>query len=166
MGKITKGRQAMKNIQSRKLMTKIIGFGVVAFFVFVNSGCVSTIQQASPEAKGAGLGAVVGAGIGALIDKDNPWRGAVIGATAGGILGGGLAHISKQASVQAAQQGRPVVYRTQEAVVRAEPVSGPYYNPQTQTTCRKIRKRVWQNVKIVEDRIEEVCEGRKTSAEY
>ena len=156
----------MENVRPRNLTARIASSLILVFFVFVNFGCVSTVQQASPEAKGAGLGAVVGAGIGALIDKDNPWRGAAIGAAAGGILGGGLAHISKQASVQAAQQGRPVVYRTQKGVVRAEPVSGLYYNPQTQTTCRKIRKRIWQSGKIVEDRIEEVCEGRKTSAEY
>lgn len=152
----------MRNVK----LAKIIGLLVLPFFVLANAGCVSTIQQASPEAKGAGLGAIIGAGLGAVLDKDNPWRGAAIGAAAGGLLGGGLAHISKQASIQAAQQGRPVVYQTQEGIVRAEPVSDFYHNPQTQTTCRKIRKRIWQNGKIVEDRIEEVCEGRKTSAEY
>ncbi|MBX6423346.1 YMGG-like glycine zipper-containing protein [Thermosulfurimonas sp. F29] len=147
-------------------MMKRLGIlGIV--LVLLLSACVSTVQQASPEAKGAGLGAVVGAGLGALIDKDNPWRGAAIGAAAGAVLGGGLAHVSRQAELQAARTGRPVTYRTQAGeVVRAEPVSGAYYDPRTRTECRKVRKRVWRNGQLIEDRVEEVCEGHKVSAEY
>ena len=137
------------------------------FSILLLTSCTSTLNQMSPEAKGAGLGAVVGAGLGALVDKDNPWRGAAIGAAAGGVLGGGLAHVSRQAVVQAARTGRTVNYRTQNgAYVQAEPVSAPYYNPQTQTECRKVRKRIWKNGNLVSDNIEEICKGHKISGEY
>jgi len=36
-----------------------------------------------PQSRGAGVGAGVGGVAGALLDRENPWRGGVIGATLG-----------------------------------------------------------------------------------
>lgn len=44
-------------------------------------------------ATGAGIGAVGGAIAGALIDKDNRWRGGAIGAAAGAAVGGGIGYV-------------------------------------------------------------------------
>ena len=57
------------------------------------SGC--TTERAY---QGAAIGGAVGAGAGALIDKDNAWRGAAIGAALGGVLGGGVTEISTRAA--------------------------------------------------------------------
>lgn len=54
--------------------------------------------RVSPQVyQGAAVGAAVGAGAGALIDKHNRWRGAVIGAGLGSLLGGGLAGVQQPA---------------------------------------------------------------------
>ncbi len=137
-----------------------LGFLLLLFILLLVSGCATTTSE-NASAQGAGLGAVVGAATGALLDHHNPWRGAVIGATAGAILGGGLTEISQQASAQAAQTNQPVVYRQGNTVVEATPMA---YNQQTH--CHKIHKRIWENGRLVADRIEEVCEGTKTTNTY
>ena len=123
------------------------------------SNCTTTQENATYQ--GAGLGAAVGAAAGAVIDDDNPWRGAVIGAAAGAVLGGGLTEISKRASQDAAARNQPVVYREGSTVVEATPVA---YNQQTK--CHKVRKRIWQDGRLVKDTVEEVCEGEKVTNTY
>jgi hypothetical protein len=115
------------------------------------------------HAQGAGAGAVLGGIAGALLDRKNPWRGGVIGATIGGVTGATLTDISMRASREAAATGRPVEYRTNDGrgVYRAEPVS---YNAQTK--CHKVHERVWENGQLVKDNIREVCEGKKLEQTY
>ncbi|OAG27663.1 YMGG-like glycine zipper-containing protein [Thermodesulfatator autotrophicus] len=140
-------------------MKKIILCTIPLLFLIILSSCTTTQQSASYQ--GATLGAAVGAITGAMLDDHNPWRGAVIGATAGAVLGGGLTQISSQASASAASTGQPVVYRQGNTVVEATPLS---YNQQTK--CHKIRKRIWKNGNLIEDRVEEVCEAHKTTNSY
>ena len=122
-------------------------------------GCMTSNQT------GAAGGAVIGGAAGAIIDKDNPWRGAVIGAAVGAAIGVGISELSKKAAREAMEQGKPVAYTKGDTTVLAEPV-GDYYKPSERTTCRKVRKRIWKNGKLIEDRIEEVCEGEKTESRY
>ncbi len=140
-------------------MQRMIGLVMGLLFLVMLSNCTTT--QGNATYQGAGLGAAVGAATGAILDDHNPWRGAVIGAAAGAVLGGGLVEISKQASAQAAQTNQPVVYQQGSTVVEATPVA---YNQETH--CHKVHKRVWQDGKLIEDRIEEVCEGNKTTNTY
>ncbi|GMV95074.1 MAG: hypothetical protein AMXMBFR82_48520 [Candidatus Hydrogenedentota bacterium] len=64
----------------------------LALFPF--AGC----QTASEHRTGTGAltGAALGGGAGALIDKDDPFRGALIGAVAGGAIGAGVGHMLKK----------------------------------------------------------------------
>jgi hypothetical protein len=74
----------MKN----KLWLSGVGLMLVGLML-LTSGC------ATPQGvAGAGVGAVVGGVSGALIDRGNPGRGAVIGGGLGAILGGGLGDIA------------------------------------------------------------------------
>lgn len=132
---------------------------IAGLTLFLLSNCTTTQDNATYQ--GAGLGAVVGAAAGALLDDHNPWRGAVIGATAGAVLGGGITEISKEASAEAARRNQPVVYQYGNQVVEATPMA---YNQRTH--CHKVHKRIWQDGNLVEDRIEEVCEGNKTTNTY
>ncbi|MCC6145412.1 MAG: OmpA family protein [Candidatus Hydrogenedentes bacterium] len=54
-------------------------------------GCATAGEHRT--ATGAVTGAAIGGGAGALIDKDNPFRGALIGAAAGTLVGGGIGHM-------------------------------------------------------------------------
>jgi len=79
---------------------------VLTLLVFSFSACAPT--QSNYE--GAALLGAVGAGAGALIDKDNPWRGAAIGAGIGALAGAGMAEVSKRAAREAVASGQPVTY--------------------------------------------------------
>ncbi len=103
--------------------------------------------------QGAGAGAAVGAGAGALIDKNNRWRGAVIGGALGALLGGTLTEISARAAREAATQNRPVAYQSTDGWQRVE------MHPQGSTAqgCRQVQERVYQNGQLVREQVREVC---------
>lgn len=64
---------------------------LVATFCVASSGCQTTNEHRT--ATGAVAGTAIGAGAGALIDKDNRYRGALIGAAAGALVGTGVGHV-------------------------------------------------------------------------
>ena len=113
--------------------------------------------------EGAALGAAVGSVAGLLIDDDNRWRGALIGGLLGGALGGGVTEISQRASREAAYEGRPVAYQSNDGFQRVE--SSPLgYDEQTR--CHKVRERIWQEGDLVKDEVKEVCESERTQPIY
>ena len=138
-------------------MKKVISLVLALSLVFVVYGCTQY------HAQGAGTGAVVGGVAGALIDHKNPWRGGVIGAALGGVAGATIVDISMRASQEAAAEGRPVEYRTEDgrAVYRADPVNYDAY-----TNCHKVRERVWEDGQLVKDQVREVCESEKYEPGY
>lgn len=142
------------NIQSFKLP---ILFSALFLFSISITSCTKNVQQ------GAGVGAAVGAAAGALIDDDNPWRGAVVGGALGAALGGTLADISDRASREAAQEGRPVAYESEDGYRRVEASPQGY---DEQTKCHKVRERVWEDGKLVKDQVREVCESDKVEPTY
>jgi len=103
--------------------------------------------------QGAGAGAAVGAGAGALIDSNNRWRGAVIGGALGAVLGGTLTEISSRAAREAATEGRPVAYQTENGWQRVEA------HPQGRSTrgCRMVKEQVYQDGRLVREQTREVC---------
>jgi len=96
----------------------------------------------------AWLGAI-GAGIGALVDKDNRWRGAVIGGSLGAITGYGLAEISQRAAREAAYRRDTVTYynRTTGEWVQADPID-------YRAGYAKVRVRSGYGREVREDRYE------------
>ena len=88
-----KGGRAMKTKISRSFSLRII---MASFLILVIcSGCISAPK--TDTGKGAVIGGVGGAALGALIDRKHPWTGAAIGA-AGGAIAGGLvgSHMESQ----------------------------------------------------------------------
>jgi len=118
------------------------GLMVVAVVSLLLSGC-ATWEGLSPKTKtGAGIGAVGGGILGAMIDSGQPWRGAIIGAAAGAAAGGWVGHtmdakavepvvdanadIVNQAAMNAAKQNATVKYsRTTEQGVNEEVIATP-----------------------------------------
>ncbi len=115
------------------------------------------------QLRGGGVGAGVGGIAGALLDHKNPWRGGVIGAGLGAAFGATIGDISDKASRQAAAANQPVVYRTEDGrgEYRADPVG---YDEGTR--CKKVHERVWEDGRLVKDRVREVCEGEKYERRY
>lgn len=143
----------MHRVMSVLFVVSLIGGSLLA------SSCAT--NQGTNQA--AGVGASLGALAGALIDDNNRWRGAVIGGLIGGAFGGTVSEISQRSAREAAHEGKPVVYKSDDGFQRVE--SAPVaYN--AQTDCHKVRTRVWQDGKLVKDSIEEVCESNKSEPVY
>ena len=118
------------------------GLMVVAIAGLLMSGC-ATWEGLSPKTKtGAGIGAVGGGILGAMIDSGQPWRGAIIGAAAGAAAGGWIGHtmdeeeadpiveanadIVNQAATDAARLNSTVKYsRTTEYGINEEIIATP-----------------------------------------
>ncbi|MBI3456214.1 MAG: glycine zipper 2TM domain-containing protein [Candidatus Rokubacteria bacterium] len=103
--------------------------------------------------QGAGAGAAVGAAAGALIDKNNRWRGAVIGGALGAVLGGTLTEISTRAAREAAAENRPVAYQSADGWQRVE----AYPQGIGPNGCRQVKEQVYQNGQLVREQMREVC---------
>ena len=84
-----------------------------------------------------------------MIDKDNPWRGAVIGGALGAVAGSSLAEISKRAASEARQYNRPVTYQRQTADgwEKVEAVPQPSYGN------RCVVVKTYQNGQLVDERM-------------
>jgi hypothetical protein len=95
------------------ILLSVLGLSLV-------TGCASYNQNPSLYT-GAGLGGLLGAGLGAAINHNNPWRGAAIGGLLGAGGGGvaGALYGQSQAPYQPQQQG---YYQ--------QPQQGPYQQQQ------------------------------------
>ena len=147
----------------KKRTTSLLVVISLIFWVFgvssLLSSCATTQRTYEAGAVGAGLGGLAGA----LIDSDNRWRGGVLGAVIGGVLAGTVTEISTRAAVESAEEGRPVIYQSNDGYQRVEetPVS---YNAETK--CHKVRERIWQEGQLVKDEVKEVCESERTEPTY
>jgi hypothetical protein len=121
--------------------------------------CVLLISCASapPDRYNTQKGAAIGAGAGALIGQaiGGNTEGTLIGLAAGTILGalvGNAVDQDYQAARDAARYGRPVVYYDESGhAVEAIPEE-PY-----DVNCQRVRKRIWENGKLIKETVEEVC---------
>ena len=129
----------------------------IIFVMFAVAACTEYQQR------GALTGGAIGGIAGAFLDSRNPWRGGVIGLGLGAIAGATIADIATRGSQEVYETGRPVEYRTEDGRGRyyAEPEG---YNPRTK--CRKVRERIWEDDRLVKDRVREVCESTKYEPGY
>ncbi len=115
------------------------------------------------QTRGATTGGAIGGITGALLGGRNPWRGGVIGAALGAIAGATIADISFRGAQEAAREGKPVEYYTEDRRGRyyAEPEG---YDPRTK--CRKVRETIWENGRLVKESTREVCESERLERRY
>jgi len=74
---------------------------VVTAAILLLGGCATWEGLSSNTKTGAGIGAVSGGVLGALIDSGQPWRGAIIGAAAGAAAGGWIGSTTDKKTVSA-----------------------------------------------------------------
>jgi hypothetical protein len=100
-------------------------------------------------------GAVVATpGTGAIVDRNNRWRGAPVGGAGGPVLGGTVSEIRSRASREAAAENRPVAYQTEDGWQRVEAYPQPTTSPRG---CRQVQERVFQSGQLLQDSVREVC---------
>jgi len=133
-------------------------------------GC-ATWEGLSPSTKtGAGIGAAAGGILGALLDSNHPWRGAIIGAAAGAAAGGWIGSttdktvsapvvnsndaVINQAAKEAAKQNAVVKYsRTTESGINEEVIATPI---SLQGNIRTVNIKYYQNGKLISSETREV----------
>lgn len=124
-----------------KFYSIVLPFAALLFVIPLFTSCSQHTQQ--------------GAGTGTLTDDDNAWRGAVNNGAMGADFGGSIAEISDKAAGEAVEEGRPVRYESGDGYRRIE-ASPVEYNEETE--CHKVRKRVWEDNKLIMDEEREICE--------
>ncbi len=140
-------------------MRRVIALAVIVSFFAVTLSACATYPPPQPPVttsrtyEGAAAGGLLGATAGALIDKHNRWRGAVIGGALGAVFGGTVTEISSRAAREAAQENRQVAYQSEDGVhrVEAQPVGS------SRTGCRQVQERISQDGQLVREQIREVC---------
>ncbi|MBK5101568.1 MAG: hypothetical protein JJE15_11345 [Desulfobacteraceae bacterium] len=110
-----------------------------------------------PDRYNTQRGAAVGAGTGALIGQaiGGNTQGTLFGLAAGTIIGalvGNAADQDYQVARDAAHYGKPVIYYDKSGhAVEAIPEGTRDPN------CQKVRKRIWEDGKLVKETVEEIC---------
>ncbi|MCK9266762.1 glycine zipper domain-containing protein [bacterium] len=147
----------------------VAGITLVAILL---SGCAGIDEVLTPKTKtGAGVGAVAGGILGALVDSNRPWRGAIIGAAAGAAAGGWIGHtvdskatsqaevsadkdVVEQAVKEAVKNNATVKYsRTTEQGINEDIIA----IPGTKTgNKQKVTVEYYKNGKLVSSEIREV----------
>lgn len=113
-------------------------------------GCVPQTTEKTKE--GAAIGAVAGAILGALIDKNNRWRGAVIGGIVGAVIGGTAGTIMDRAAKEAATTKKPVEYVSEDGVqkVYATPIA-------TKNNCEEVKVQYYEYGKLAKEETRLIC---------
>lgn len=77
--------------------------------------------------------------------------------------GATFTELSARAAREAAVSGKPVEYRTEDhrGIYRGERIA--YY---ASTRCSLIHERLWENERLIKDRVKEVCEGIEVGRGY
>lgn len=140
-------------------------YHVIILFLLLSSllvSCATVPYDRFNTQKGAAIGAGVGALIGQAIGGNT--EGTLIGLAAGTILGalvGNAADQEYQAVRDASQYGKPVIYYDNSGhAIEAIPEGANYPN------CRKVRKRIWENGKLIKETVEEICDPPVLVARY
>ncbi|MBE9530912.1 MAG: glycine zipper family protein [Proteobacteria bacterium] len=119
-----------------------------------------------PDRYNTQVGAAVGGGMGALIGQaiGGNTESTLIGLAAGTIFGalvGNAADQEYQAARDAALYGKPVIYYDKSGhAVEAIP------EETNDPNCRKVRKRIWEDGKLVKETVEEVCSSPNPVVRY
>jgi len=79
----------------------------IVVLALLTGGCATTSTKTRT---GAGTGAILGGVAGVFIDKDNPWRGGIVGAAAGALIGGTIGNIMDRATEEAATKNKTAQY--------------------------------------------------------
>ncbi len=121
-------------------------------FALLLTGLSSCVELEQKTKEGATVGAVAGGVLGVLLDKNNRWRGAVVGAALGALIGGTAATIMDRASKEAATTKKPVEYVSEDKVQRvyAKPVK-------SEGKCEWVTVQYYEYGKLVKEEKKLVC---------
>jgi outer membrane lipoprotein SlyB len=97
------------------IMRKILGFLLIGVLLFSSCETIGNLSEKTKE--GAVIGTIAGGILGAIIDSNKPWRGAIIGAATGAVAGGVIGYaIEKKSEEKVVEADKDIVsYAANEA---------------------------------------------------
>jgi len=144
-------------------MKKVILLLSLLSVMFLSVSCATVPEDRYNTQKGA----VIGAGVGALLgqamggDTEGTLLGAGIGTLVGAVAGNAVDQ-EYQAARDATMLNKRVIYVDDQGhAVEAIPIQ-----QSPQTNCRKVTKRQWNNGQLISETVEEICEGEKSTTDY
>jgi len=136
----------------KKLLAFLIGTGLLV------SSCTKQAYE------GAVVGGAAGSAVGAILDEENPWRGAFIGGVIGAVVTGTIVDISTRAVQESVYYGRPIEYRCykrcrENIVIRAVP-------GKRVGRCRWVKVYYYKNGRVIKVKRKKVCRHRHRHRYY
>ncbi|SNZ10177.1 YMGG-like Gly-zipper [Persephonella hydrogeniphila] len=125
----------------KKIVALILGVAVL-------TGCTKQAYE------GAVVGGAAGSAVGAILDEENPWRGAFIGGIVGAVVTGTIVEISSKAAEECVSYDRPVVYRCyrcrENIIIKAIP--GRWVGK-----CRIVKLKYFKGRNLIKVKEKKVC---------
>ena len=126
----------------KKIILGIVGAGLLL------SGCTKQAYE------GAVVGGAAGSAVGAILDEENPWRGAFIGGVIGAVVTGTIVEISSKAAEECVSYDRPIVYRCyrcrENIIIRAIP--GRWVG-----RCRMVKIKYFKGDQLIKVKEKKIC---------
>jgi len=107
--------------------------------------------------EGAVVGGAAGSAVGAILDEENPWRGAFIGGIVGAVVTGTIVEIASKAADESVYYDRPVEYRCYRCRerIRIRAVPGKWVG-----RCRIVKVYYYKAGKVIKVKKRKVCTRR------
>jgi hypothetical protein len=108
--------------------------------------------------EGAVIGGAAGSAVGAILDEENPWRGAFIGGVIGAVVTGSIVEIASRAADECAEYGKPIEYRCYKCRENIRIVATPVG---WKGKCRIVRIKYFKGNKLIKVKTKKVCKKHK-----
>jgi len=103
------------------------------------------------------IGGAAGSAVGAILDEENPWRGAFIGGVVGAVITGTIAEISSRAAYESIEYDKPVEYRCYRCRERIRIVAVPRG---WRGHCRIVKLKYYKGKKLIRVKTRKICRRR------
>jgi len=130
-------------------MKRVLPFLIAGGLIF--SSCTKQAYE------GAVVGGAAGSAVGAILDEENPWRGAFIGGIVGAVVTGTIVDIATRAADESVIYGKPVEYRCYRCRerIRVRAVPGRRVG-----RCRWVKIYYYKAGKVIKVKKKKVCKRR------
>ena len=127
------------------------------FLVLLLSAAVIFISCYKRSYESAVIGGAAGSVVGAILDEENPWRGAFIGGVVGAVLTGTIAEISSRAADECVEYDRPIEYRCYKCKEHVRIIAVP---DGWHGKCRIVRLKYFKGNKLIKVKTKKVCKRK------
>ena len=128
------------------------------FIILLMSISIISASCTKQAYEGAIVGGAAGSAVGAILDEENPWRGAFIGGVVGAVVTGTVVEIASKAANECAEYGKPVEYKCYKCRerIRIRAVPGRWVGK-----CRIVKVYYYKDGKVIKIKRKRVCNRKR-----